>query len=255
MKVSCICITFQRPPTYTYLLEEAIQSFLQQNWNDKELIIINDCPEQKLVFEHPEVKIINLPLRCRTYGEKMAMGVALAQGDYLAPWDDDDISLPMRLTIAMDTLRALGSQYYKAHGQWLLNKHGLSNMESFVGHNSSVFSRKAYAKVGGYPIMSSGADLEIDRAFRLNEPPATNELDRTRWQYIYRWGISDIHMSSLHDKDNVEKGWDHIGKKVAEPGEFKLEPKWLYNYSNLTAQAARSGLAVYPTPDLVFWGD
>ena len=253
MKVSCICLTYNRYPARVYLLEEAVQSFLQQSWKDKELLIINDCPTQTIKFEHPEVKVINLPARFRTYGEKMAFAVAIASGDYLAPWDDDDICLPMRLEMAVDSLTKLKAQHYKAHGQWFLNRDGLTRMSSFVGHTSAVFSRKIYLKAGGYPLLSLGADVVIDRAMKNIEPPATGEIAKEQWQYIYRWGVSQLHMSSIVENGNPEKSWEEAAQRPVKPGEFTLEPKWLYNYSNLVNEASRSGLTVYPTPDLVFW--
>ena len=54
--ISCKCITYGR----TNLLEEAVHSFLIQEYNGpKELIIVNDYPLQTLIFNHPEVKVIN----------------------------------------------------------------------------------------------------------------------------------------------------------------------------------------------------
>jgi glycosyltransferase involved in cell wall biosynthesis len=65
--VSCVCITYKR----TDFLEEAIESFLRQDYSGKkELIIINDDNEQTLIFEHPEVKIYNFKDRFNSIGEK-----------------------------------------------------------------------------------------------------------------------------------------------------------------------------------------
>ena len=85
------------------------------------------------------------------------------------------------------------------------------------------------------------------------EPPATGEIAKEQWQYIYRWGVSQLHMSSIVENGNPEKSWEEAAQRPVKPGEFTLEPKWLYNYSNLVNEASRSGLTVYPTPDLVFW--
>jgi GT2 family glycosyltransferase len=56
--ISCKCITYGRVAT----LEESVQSFLKQDYPaDKcELIIVNDYPLQTLIFEHPQIKIVNL---------------------------------------------------------------------------------------------------------------------------------------------------------------------------------------------------
>jgi glycosyltransferase involved in cell wall biosynthesis len=53
MKVSCICPTYNRPPNYQWLLEEAIESFLRQDYAEKELLVLNDCAGQELVCDAP----------------------------------------------------------------------------------------------------------------------------------------------------------------------------------------------------------
>jgi hypothetical protein len=81
--VSCLCLTYGRP----HLLEEAVESFLRQRWNgEKELIVVTDHPEQTLVYEHPEVLIVNLNRRLKTLGEKRNLSVALARHDNLLVW-------------------------------------------------------------------------------------------------------------------------------------------------------------------------
>ena len=58
--VSCMCLTYGRP----HLLEEAIESFLRQDYQgQKELIVLNDLPQEELLFNHPEVHIINVSKR------------------------------------------------------------------------------------------------------------------------------------------------------------------------------------------------
>jgi glycosyltransferase involved in cell wall biosynthesis len=97
--VSCICLTYVRPE----LLEEAICSFLQQEYGGpKELIVLNDYAKQTLIFDHPEVRVINLPRRFRAVGEKMNAAVALASHNLLFVWDDDDIYLPHRLSFSVE---------------------------------------------------------------------------------------------------------------------------------------------------------
>ena len=69
--ISCKCITYGRVAT----LEESIYSFLKQDYPaDKcELIIVNDYPLQTLIFEHPQIKIVNLDKTFDTIGEKETM--------------------------------------------------------------------------------------------------------------------------------------------------------------------------------------
>ncbi len=65
--ISCKCITYGRVET----LEESLHSFLKQDYpTDKcEMIIVNDYPLQKLVFEHPQVRVYNLDQTFTTIGE------------------------------------------------------------------------------------------------------------------------------------------------------------------------------------------
>jgi glycosyltransferase involved in cell wall biosynthesis len=112
--VSCVCLTYGRPT----LLEESIESFLRQDWNGpKELIVVNDHPDQQLKFDHPEVTIFNIPRRLKTLGEKRNFSIALARWDNLLIWDDDDIYLPWRITETMKTLPT--AQFFKCPNAWV----------------------------------------------------------------------------------------------------------------------------------------
>lgn len=253
MKISCLCCTYNRFPNRSYLLNEAVQSFLAQSHGDKELIIVNDCPTQKLVFDHPQVTIINLPARCLTFGEKLNVAASVAQGEFLTTWDDDDISLPMRLAVAAANLEKLGSHYYKSFGQWCLTNHGMTRASNFVGHNNSTYSRKAFIKVGGYPVVSWGSDVVMDNKLKGLGPHCIGELSPIEWQYIYRWGVSGFHMSSADGGQDTDFSWKEIGKLPVVAGEYVIEPKWLYPYSTIAVAAAQSGLPVFPTPDMEFW--
>jgi len=45
--VNCVCPTYNRPPHYQRLLEEAIASFLRQDHPNKELIALDGCLGQE----------------------------------------------------------------------------------------------------------------------------------------------------------------------------------------------------------------
>src|SRR5690349_24951790 len=102
--ISCLCATYNRAPDFLHLVEEAIESFLRQDYPHKELIVVNDTPGQELTCAAEGVVIVNLPRRIRTVGDKQNAAVAIANGALLAPWDDDDISLPWRLSYSADRL-------------------------------------------------------------------------------------------------------------------------------------------------------
>ena len=99
--VSCYCPTYGR----VHCLEEAVECFLRQDYKGpKELVILNDYSEQQLFFDHPEVKVYNLPYRIKPLGAKFNATVALCSGDVLMCWEDDDIYLPNRISYSLSQM-------------------------------------------------------------------------------------------------------------------------------------------------------
>src|SRR5687768_12090587 len=93
--VSCICPTYGRAPHSLKLLEEAVYWFTRQEYDGpKELIILNDCAEQRLVCHAPNVHVCNYPQRIASLGLKYNALIEIARGSIILPWEDDDISLP-----------------------------------------------------------------------------------------------------------------------------------------------------------------
>ncbi len=89
-KISCFCSTYGR----VRCLEEAIHSFLQQDYcGEKELVILNDREDQVLAFEHPEVTIINSPERIEPLGKKFNRNIDFCDGDVLAAWENEGATL------------------------------------------------------------------------------------------------------------------------------------------------------------------
>jgi glycosyltransferase involved in cell wall biosynthesis len=92
--VSAVMPTYGRPR----FLERAVKMFLEQDYPAKELIVLDDSPpELRPLLRHSSVRHVQLSERM-TVGEKHDMGLSLAQGDFIAHWDDDDWYSPRRLT-------------------------------------------------------------------------------------------------------------------------------------------------------------
>ena len=84
------------------------------------------------------MRVVNDPQRFRTLGEKYNALVSLAAGSLLAPWEDDDISLPHRLELSRERLGE--RDYYNPARYWYLDRHGLHSDHAMgVGHNLSLF--------------------------------------------------------------------------------------------------------------------
>ena len=164
--VSCICLTYGRP----HVLEEAIYSFLRQDYGGrKELIILNDYVEQTLRFDHPEVRVINLPVRFRTVGEKRNAAIALAKHDLLFVWDDDDIYLSHRLRFSVANFD-LQKGYFKANLGWYLDNDRLRGPEANLFHANGCWLRSRFDAVRGYDSEGSGHDWLFEKRMTQRFP-------------------------------------------------------------------------------------
>jgi glycosyltransferase involved in cell wall biosynthesis len=229
--VSCICGTYNRPPSHQHLLEEAIESFLRQTYPNKELLVLNDCSRQELVCDAPGVRVVNLSERLPSLGDKWNAAIRLSRGELIAPWNDDDISLPSRLSFSVERLG--DADYFNPRRSWFWDNDGL-HFDPSAGyeHNASLFTRAAFEAVGGYPSISLGEDAAMDskllaRMERVVDPlRGYPELERSEWFYIYRWGVSPVHVSGLAD----EGYYREIGLLPVEEGRYHLFPHWQRDY-------------------------
>jgi glycosyltransferase involved in cell wall biosynthesis len=233
VKASCILLTYNRPPEHQVLIEEAIHSFILQDYPEKELLVLNDCPGQHLECDAPGVIVINVPRRFRSLGEKRNAAIALTDGLALLPWDDDDIMLPWR--ISMSVRRLAGADYFNPRQYWLMNPIKLHRTHPrSLAHNCSIFTRSAFDRVGGYPHANIGEDADFDRALRRTAGVTVAsgpELEASDWYYVYRWGVGAAHLSARgHDEGHYEE----IGRRPIQPGHYLLRPHWEQDYTALT---------------------
>lgn len=81
-------------------LSEAINSILSQTYRDFELIVINDCSSDRTSeilasYTDDRLRIVNNSSNLKT-SRSLNKGIELAQGQFIARMDADDISLPIR---------------------------------------------------------------------------------------------------------------------------------------------------------------
>ena len=242
---SCICMTYGRPE----VLEEAIYSFLLQDYaGRKELVVLNDYIEQTLLFDHPEVQVINCPKRFRTVGEKMNAAVALASHDLLFVWDDDDIYLPHRLRFSIEHFDPQKG-FFKPDKAWFWQHeklHGLGDKSLF--HVGSCWSRQLFDGVRGYPAEGTGYDLVFEERLAKHFTGSTQmyNIRPEDIYYIYRWlGAGSYHMSQFggyRAGENV--GHDQVASFVQgqvrqgkiRQGPIPLQPRWETDYRQLVTR-------------------
>ena len=156
--ISCVMPTYGRPD----YVAESIAMFQAQDYPNKELIILNDCPGQILRGDIPCVKIVNSESRWHSLGEKRNAAIEMATGDYIAVWDDDDVYLPWRLSHSLQHMQETSIPFYCPAEFWaywgeekLIDNHAT---EGWCCHPGMMFSKELWASTGGYPAQTLGED-------------------------------------------------------------------------------------------------
>ena len=177
-KVSCQCITYGR----TNLLDEAVESFLRQDYEgEKELVILNDYKKLEIICDIPNVKIFNFPCRIGSIGEKRNVCVSLCSGEIIFPWDDDDISLPNRISYSLEQMK--NKQYYKSDKLWYWTNRSISSEpKKTIAHAMGAWSVNLFKEVGGYPLIQSGQDQAIEQIFKKTK---FRKIEKTPIDKIY----------------------------------------------------------------------
>jgi glycosyltransferase involved in cell wall biosynthesis len=101
--VSCIMPTANRQKYIPF----AIKHFLAQDYDFKELIIIDDGREsiERLLPKEDNIKY-NYSLKVKSVGTKRNLACDIATGDIIVHWDDDDWYAPDWLSRQVDILRS-----------------------------------------------------------------------------------------------------------------------------------------------------
>jgi len=223
-------------------LEESLHSFLLQDYaGEKELVIVNDYPLQKLIFDHPQVRIYNLDKTFETIGEKENYATELCKGDIICQWDDDDVAMPWHLRNVEKYFVEESDLLHWERGVFF-NNSAISSI-SGLGNSGIVFSKKIWRQLGGHPIENAGYDMtfvikikNISRNIILASPP-DNEVS-----WFYMWGGRGYHMSGMgtdtNDKENVIKRHSNHVESLRKQGkiptgEIQLNPSWKRDYEKM----------------------
>jgi glycosyltransferase involved in cell wall biosynthesis len=233
-KVSCLCPTFARVP----LLEEAIESFLRQDYvGESELIVCNDFQKQTLAFDHPRVKVVNLDERAQNLGAKRNATADLATGDYFLTWGDDDVHLPSRITRMVDFVTKEVVEFaLEGHHFCLYAGQMKSDPRATAG--AHIISRKLYYELGRIPELSCGEDVAFNE--RLKERFGAWKHCSAPPQFIYRFTSGRPHISAFGPKETDPYGRmlvlaEECVQSGKEPsGLVELNPQWRQDWEGMT---------------------
>jgi glycosyltransferase involved in cell wall biosynthesis len=238
MKVSVICPTFGR----SQLLEETIESFLRQDYPDKEMIILNDLSDQQLIYDHPQVKIYNVQEKIYPLSLKKNKLVSLTCGELIVNWDDDDKFLPWNLSLFVDSFKQKPNlAFVNFSTSWVIHDGGLFT-EGPKWPGNYAFTRVAFDKIGGWDaIYNSGDDLNL--VFKIYHHPELGptvmenpmQISQEQASYIVHRDQEVVHhhLSALSEIE-IEK----MVKKQQKDPVVHLRPHWNKDY----LQIARSKL-------------
>ncbi len=245
MDITMLTCTYGRP----YFLVEAVESFRRQiipKGVTAEMLIFNDCADQKLVCDVPNVRVVNSG-ELELLSDVMNAGFQEARGDWVATLDDDDISLPFRLQMSWDfvairpSILALRDQY-----AWIWENGRITGREQNLYIGSAFLNRQYYFDVGAADRQEYW-DISIWNKMKADGKIFTRSPTARRTHLIYRWAGMGFHHSGLADgkKSQAElcaafRAGVRKGRRFVS-GEVKVVPEWKQDYSRMVAEAMAEG--------------
>jgi glycosyltransferase involved in cell wall biosynthesis len=234
--LSCKTLTYGR----VKFLEEAIQSFLQQNYEGpSEMVIVNDYPKQILEYNHPQIRIFNLHQTFSTIGEKENFATEQCKGDIILQFDDDDIALPNHLQNVNKFFTENTDLIHWHRGIYM--DMPIMREITGVGNSGIVYSRRIWKELGGYRLENAGHDMSFVTAIHhasknvIFAAPVDEEVS-----WVYRWGGMGYHLSGqgtdTPDRPNIIQRHGEYIESLRLAGKIpigivKLHPHWMYDYS------------------------
>jgi len=164
--VSCVMPTRDRP----CFLQQSIKYFQRQDYPNLELIIVDDGQQDlaDCTRNQKGVRYVRLPT-VLTIGAKRNYGCAIARGEIIAQWDDDDWYGPSRISAQVTSLiasnadiDAFGDCVFLELDSWRFWRCSANIFERmFVGNvhgGTLVFKRKLFDSGTRYPVQSLAED-------------------------------------------------------------------------------------------------
>jgi len=217
--ISVLTLTYQRH----LILEEAIQSFLLQNREDCEMVIINDAVNVEYVIDAPNVRIFNCKERFSSIGKKIEWGYKQCKYNYIYRLDDDDLLAPNALNNVVDAIES-NTEYeiYRGKHQ-IFFQHNLNLGLKDNINNGNIYTKNYLDRII-FPEKSGDEDVDITFGFNANIYTIPIPI------MIYRWGMNTYHISGMGKQENdiILSRTDIVVSK--EKGIIKLSPKFLKDY-------------------------
>jgi glycosyltransferase involved in cell wall biosynthesis len=219
--ISVLTITYKRH----HLLEEAIQSFLAQEFPPEcEMVIINDNVEVDYIYNHPKVRIINHKERFPSIAAKLEWGYKQCKYNYIYRLDDDDLLAPWALKNAIvDIQTNPGFDIYRSEGMYFFVNNKFEKESSNI-NNGNIYT-KAYLDRIKWPDKSGDEDADI--TFHHGGTIYESKLKHTM---LYRWGMDTLHISGMGKQTNQKILAEADRVLDNTKGDIILHPHFKNNY-------------------------
>jgi glycosyltransferase involved in cell wall biosynthesis len=233
--VSCLCPTYGRVHT----LREAVHSFLMQDYKGaKELVILNDFSDQEIVFDHPEVKVVNYGQRIKPLGKKFNETASLASGDVYLVWEDDDIYLPHRISYSVENMKK--GLFHTGKGYFEESKYKIIRSQNLF-HANLALHKGIFWSINGYSMVDwCGIDTILFDDLSRRYGQFTCDIPDSDVFYIYRWSTTGYHASFWSGHNASALAEDYVCNGVREGkvpvGKIHLNPSWDYDYRRFLPQ-------------------
>lgn len=243
--ISCKCITYGRVDT----LVEALHSFLIQEYpaDRCELIIVNDYPEQKLIFDHPQVTIYNLDETFLLIGEKENYAIERCKGELIAVWDDDDVAMSNHLQNIAKHWQPDTNIIHWETGVFY-NEPSITAITG-VGNSGIVYSKDAWKRIGKSPLENAGGDTTLTNRIHALGGKVDVKMPDHEASWFYMWGGRGYHQSGQGTDDEIKpniiqrhSAWiESLRAKGEIPtGDIHLVPAWQKPYDKMLEDYVKS---------------
>jgi len=214
-----------------------MQSYLNQDTlAHTELIIVNDFEGISLEVDAglygDRITVVNMPYRMQSLNDKFDLGVKMAKYPLVCMWDDDDISLPHRISQSLDAWQEMGEPGYLSLSHHY--NYDIGKTPTIVPrgiHGGDMFTREAYLALNG----SQGAGHNDENfVAKAKEDGIFEVYDNSHApSYIYRWGGITGHNSCYARdlKTCMQRFHDDVVRdRRFVDGRIRVVPAWSEDY-------------------------
>lgn len=192
--VSAIMPTCGRPE----MAARAVDMFLAQDYANAELIVVDDGYPQFSPVSNDKITY-EWSSRKRSVGAKRNIACAIASGDVIIHWDDDDVYAPARISDQVGRLMSADGLEMTGYSEMLF-RDPRGRTWLFEGHeNYAVGVSMCYWKTTWrdrpFRDVTSGEDTEFWKGRRCLSVPAGQMI------------VAHIHRGNTSVKDTTEEGW------------------------------------------------